>query len=487
MNNPLFHRFIRGVASTSIGSSVQLVCGLSGVMVAVRLVPKEEFGSFVLVGVVASAFVILSSLLLQAMSVTKFIASSEELLKKEIANSSMSFTLFISIGIVIIILLSRPVISYTMKSTALSGFFLYIPVFYILTIFDQLLQKMQQGFHRYKNLALSQAINAITKLVFIILFLPVLGFGLTGLFYSVIISYMVSLLYQFLTLPVKKEFRFNFDILRQMFKFGFPLGLNSAMMFILTRLDRLMLGALAGAAGVAGYDVASRIPDNVRNFYNSFESVFFPNMAELYANKHIRELEAVLNNSLRFTGFLTSFASLILTLFQKEIVVLLFSERYLNSAAALSTLMIAMGLAIAGTVLGTSLVAMGQSDKPVKINLLGTVITIVGNFIMIPIFGFMGAAYTVLLACFLTLPINFFFLRKSDIGVNASAYLKPFGTFVLCATVYWITHTDRLILKLFLILLFLVICNAVSTITRSDISSVGKEIFRLVVKSSKQA
>jgi O-antigen/teichoic acid export membrane protein len=272
-----------------------------------------------------------------------------------------------------------------------------------------------------------------------------------------------------------------------MFKFGFPLGLNSAMMFVLTRVDRLMLGALGGAASVASYDVASRIPENARNFYQSYESVFFPNMAELFGQKNIVEFEIFLNNSLRFIGFVTSFASLILVLFQKEIVVILFSERYLSSAPALSLLMVAMSIALAGSLVGTSLVALGQSDKPLKINLVGTVTMIVGNFIMIPLFGFMGAVYTVLCSRCITLPLNFFFMRKSDIGIKVSEYLKPFGTFMLCAMVFVVVNSDGVILRSFLIFMFLMICSVLSIIKWNDVSMIGRELIRILPKSPKQA
>jgi O-antigen/teichoic acid export membrane protein len=270
-----------------------------------------------------------------------------------------------------------------------------------------------------------------------------------------------------------------------MFKFGFPLGLNSGMTFILTRVDRLILGALAGTVGVASYDVASRIPENARNFYQSFESVYFPNMAELFGQKNFVEFEKVLNNSLRFIGFVTSFASLILVLFQKEIVVILFSERYLSSAPALSLLMVAMGIALAGNLVGTSLVALGQSDKPVKINLVGTVTTIVGNFVMIPLFGFMGAVYTVLFSRCATLPLNFFFMRKSDIGIKVSEYLKPFGTFVLCAMVFVLLNSDAIILRSFLIFMFLMICSVLSVIKKEDFSLLRMELQQSIIGLSR--
>jgi hypothetical protein len=90
-----------------------------------------------------------------------------------------------------------------------------------------------------------------------------------------------------------------------MFKLDF-LGLNGAMMFVLTEL-MIDAWALAGTAGVALYDVASRIPENVRNSIdpsNRYFSPTWPNSMQ----KNILELEEVLNNSMRFVGFSSKFS-----------------------------------------------------------------------------------------------------------------------------------------------------------------------------------
>lgn len=254
----------------------------------------------------------------------------------------------------------------------------------------------------------------------------------------------------------------------------------------MTRIDRFMLGAMAGPTSIAYYEVASRIPECSRNVYNSFQSVYFPNMTELFKKNQSGEIEKVLNVSLRFIAFITTFVTLVVTLFQKEIVTVLFSEKYLSSAPALSLLMVAMTIGLIGNVMGTSLVAFGQSDKPFKVSLFDAVSFVVGNFIMIPTFGFMGAVYAALISRCVANPLNVFFVRKANVKIKVSEYLKPLGAFLLCAMMYWILKADMVILRLFIIFLFLVICSALSVIRGQDIRLLAKELGNFAVRSSKQ-
>jgi O-antigen/teichoic acid export membrane protein len=193
-------------------------------------------------------------------------------------------------------------------------------------------------------------------------------------------------------------------------------------------------------------------------------------MSELFAEKRYDEAEKVLNNSLRLLSFFIFFAALVATLFQKEIVCLLFSERYLDSAPAFSLLMIAVGIGLIGNILGTSLVALGQSDKPVKINIVDSTTNVIGNLIMIPMFGFMGAVYATLLSRCVTNPFIVWFLIKYGVKVKIYNYLKPLLALGICIVPSLIFGFENIIIKLFLIILFLCICIILSVIKKSDLS-----------------
>ena len=480
MNSNLLSRFIRGTFATGMGTFLQISLGLLSMMVAVRFVPKVEFGVFVLIQVIVLFFITMSSLLLQNIAVTQFIASSDEYETSQIVNTTLCATVVISIFIIAVIYVSRPLVLYAFESTALLTFYIYIPVFFILASFDELFRRILQGFQRYMEISLSQIINGIIKIILVIIFVAFLHMGLMGLIYASIISALTSMVYVILVLPIKLKLQLDFGLFKKIFRFGFPLGINSALTFFVNKIDRLIVGSMSGPAGVACYEVAARIPDQSWAFYNSFESVYFPNIAELYSKKQEIEVEKILNISVRLIAFLTLLAALIVTLFQQDIVVFLFSREYLSSAPALSILMIALSLGLVGNILGSSLVAIGQSDKPFKVNIFGGLSTVIGSLIMIPLYGYMGAVYTKILERSITNPLNVMFLRRADIRVKVSGYLKSFGAFGICLVYYWVTKPEGIMPKFFIIVFFLVLCMCLSVVKKGELDIFLRELYKVI-------
>jgi O-antigen/teichoic acid export membrane protein len=474
MNKTFISRFIKGIASRSIGTFFQVFMGILSLSIAARFVSKDDFGIYVLILVITSFFSILNSLILQNISITKFIAGSEEDRKTEVVNTAIFINIITSLAIIMLVFLCKPVISYIFKSEQLSRYLVYIPLIYIMGAFDSLFQKILQGFQQYMKMAISQIINTLMRAILIILFLVFLKMSIIGLIYAMVLSYICSLVFQYSVIRVKKQLHFSPSLYIQMFKFGFPLGLNDVLGFIFLKTDRLMIGAMLNPTGVAYYELASKIPESSRSMFGSFIDVYFPSMVELFSKKKYLEAEKVLNNSLRIFSFFSFFFTLLLALFQKELVVLLFSKKYIASAPALSILMFALTIGLVGTIMGTSLVALGQSDKPVKVNIVRAGSSVLGNLIMIPWLGFMGAVYVTLISTCAATPINAWFLKKANVKVEISQCLRPMAVFIMCLSILWISQTDLLIIRFAIIFLYLVICFALAVVKKEDFNVILK-------------
>lgn len=414
----------------------------------------------------------LARMVLHNVSVAKLIASVESNKKIAVVNTALSYNFLIGILMSLFILLCEPLIIFIFKSKQLTQLLIYIPLLFFLNSFYELLLHILQGFHKYKIIAISQIINGMVKLILIVLFLGILKMGIIGLIYAFYLSFLIPILCQYISVPVKKQFNFNYRLFKEIFKFGFPLGLNSVLTFIFTKIDRFIIGSIINPIGVAYYEIASKIPDNCYRMYQSFQSVFLPNMSELFAKKQYKEAEAVLNNSLRLVSFIAIFVSFLTILFKEDIVSIMFSEKYIESAPVLSLLMLSLSIGLVEYILGTTLIAFGQSDKPVKINIVNAVINIVGNLIMIPIFGFIGAAYAVLLARVATNPVYIFFIRRNGINVTIGNYLKPILIFVACYILSLTFNYSGYAFKILLMILLLTFSVSLSIITRRDLLNV---------------
>jgi len=178
MSENLLSKFAKAVASTSVGVFCQIVLSLLGFMIAVRFISEKDFGVFILIQVTASFFGIIISLALENISVTKLIASNEDDLKMAISNTAICYKFITTIIMSVVILLCNPLIFYIFKSYQLSQSVIYIALFFLLSSFDDLFQRILQGFHQYKKMAIAQIINGSTRILFIVTFLIIFKMNL---------------------------------------------------------------------------------------------------------------------------------------------------------------------------------------------------------------------------------------------------------------------------------------------------------------------
>jgi O-antigen/teichoic acid export membrane protein len=466
--------FVRSVLGLGVGTVIQIIFGLAGLMVAVRFISSEEFGVFVLIQVIVSLFIAFGNLAVQDVSVTKFIAESEGEKRLVIAGTALFFNLVFGLLIVLIIIICKPLIFYFLKSERLYELSMQIPLFFILTSFNELLIYILQGFQKYKIIAISQVVNGLMKFVFIFVFLIYIKMNIMGLFYSFYLSYLASIAILYFGIPSRKKLMVSRPLFIDIFLFGFPLGLNRLLAFSFSKIDRLILGAMVNPVGVAYLEVASRIPENGYRLFQSFNSVFFPNMSKLIAENNKIQAEKLLNDSLRVITFVSTLTALVTLLFKEDIVRVLFSDKYLESASALWILMVALSIGLIEYIFGGTLIALGESDKPVKINIVSAITNIAGNFVMIPFYGFVGAAYATILARVITNPIYILFVNKYGLKVNIVMLFTPIAILGVCAGMYIIFGYVGLVYKFTVIIIFIALCLKLSVIAWKDFSTLMK-------------
>lgn len=259
-----------------------------------------------------------------------------------------------------------------------------------------------------------------------------------------------------------------------MLRLGMPLQGTYLLSFVHGRLDTLMIGAMMGPSQIAFFEVARRIPEGLMGLCEAFHAVYFPFIARLFAQGERETATQALNNSVRWMSFLTIFGALFALLFGREIVLVLFSETYLPSVPAFVILMVALNLGLVEQTLGYSQVALGDSASPFIINVVRSVASLGGNLLLIPVFGFVGAALVSVMANLAVIPLNMFFLWKRQVHAQFSPYLTPLLIFGACGLLdaggLLLIEATPLVyaFKVVLVLLFLVTCVMLSVVKRED-------------------
>jgi O-antigen/teichoic acid export membrane protein len=134
-------------------------------------------------------------------------------------------------------------------------------------------------------------------------------------------------------------------------------------------------------------------------------------------------------------------------------------------------------------ILGYSLVAAGYSSAPVKANIVASTVNIISSLVLIRIFGYIGAVYSLLLMNITSQIIYGLLLNQVGLAPHLLEYLKPVFLFVVAVSTYWFFGADSYLVGLLLIGLYIGACWMLIKEVRESSNSVWKYIFKLRVHS----
>ncbi|MFO7322983.1 MAG: flippase [Chloroflexota bacterium] len=482
----LLARFIRGAISVGMGSLSIIAFGFLSMLLAVRHLPAEDYGAFVLLQVVAGFLVEISALGL-TLSVPKFLADTEDrTIQSELVSSVIIFRIVTIAGISLVAVAARNTLLSLFDATLLLDLLLFIPVLVLTQGLAKLLRSILQGLFAFKMVGATDFISSLLNFVLVLFFVLLAHQSVLGLVYAKVISMGVSCVLAYLAIPVSKKWALNRALLTRVIRFGLPLQVNYILTFIFLRVDTLIIGALMGPAEIAYYEVARKIPENLTMAYEAFRVVFYPFIARFAANGESDKAASFINHSARWISLITIFGALIAFLFGHEIIVLLFTEQYLPSVPAFILLMASLNLTLIDYTLGYSLVAVGDSSKPMIINTLHTTTNLVGNLLLIPALGIIGAAISSILGFVVTNPLNVWFLRRRGIPADAMFYVKPILIFVACALLAAVLMPTLFLEKLLFAGLFLLGCLLLSVIVPADLMLLARETGAVLARKTRR-
>lgn len=472
----VFSELVSGTVVTGAGKFVSLVASLLATMFVVRAISPATFGTFVLLKVAVAFLLSLSGLGFES-AIPKYVSSSDDkVYVRKLLNSSLYFTILVVAIVGIVAATSRRAISNLFGSLAIQDYILFIGILFCLEGLFRLLKTMQQSLFRFRFIALGDMVASLLNLALVIGLVVYAGKGISGLMIAAVASVAAACLVTYVAIPIERKLEFHPSILKQLLRFGLPLQLNSILTFFFRRIDIVMIASLMGPAEVALYEVARRIPEGLVSLYDSFRAAFYPHVSSLIAKGKRYEAEKVVGHSVRLVAFVGAFAAMVALVFGEEIIELLFSEEYVESAPVFVLLMAGATLTMVNFTLGSTLVAAGESDKPVFVNLVHSGVALLGNVLLIPIFGIVGTALASIAGLAAKNPLNVFFLRRKDMPILMTKYLKPILLFVIGYLAVTMIKPSHILQKLSILLLFLLASYSISIVTREDFDAFSFEI-----------
>lgn len=181
----------------------------------------------------------------------------------------------------------------------------------------------------------------------------------------------------------------------QLVRIGLPIGISGVLVIAYARLDQVIVFVIAGSKQAGLYGAVYNVLDQAHFVPISIMTTLAPVLAASWPADRPRLLRTS-----RLTAELLAIGSFGALAFASAaagpVVRLIFGAEFAESAPALPVLGAAFVLICFGYLNGNLLLVLGLQQRLLRISLLALVVNIAGNLILVPLVGFMGAAWMTL-------------------------------------------------------------------------------------------
>lgn len=254
-----------------------------------------------------------------------------------------------------------------------------------------------QGSHTTKYTICTREIVQPTANVFLIVMFHYAGFGITGVIYAFILSYLLALIFgiynfkklfpQFVEKNIKPIFEF-----RKLIVYSAPLLFMGLLEYFLLWTDTLMLGFFGSTQDVGIYRAASQVPLIMNFFLVSVSAIYAPIAADLFYKKEMQRFENLLKTTTRWVSY-AAIPAFIFIIFTAREIMLLFGKGYVETGY-LIVIILSFGQfinCITGSV-GFALSMTGKQNISLLFSIGLAIMNIALNSFLIPKYGVFGAA-----------------------------------------------------------------------------------------------
>ncbi len=185
-------------------------------------------------------------------------------------------------------------------------------------------------------------------------------------------------------------------LLRPLMRAAIPLGIGTLLIVFYAQIDQVIVFELAGSHAAGLYGAVYNVLNQAHFIPISLLTTLSPIIAASWPGQRERMLRAV-RLSAEFLTISSLGALAFATVAATPLVRLLFGPSFAAAAPALPVLGGAFVFMCFGYLNGSLLLVLGLQRRLIPIGVAGLVFNVIGNFILVPTVGFMGAAWMTLL------------------------------------------------------------------------------------------
>lgn len=434
-----------------------------------RLINPEQLGK-------ASMY----NLVLSFISMIVFLGLDQSVLREgkfKKSTSNLILTAFVAVVLISSILICLIVLFWKSFSLVVIGDtnFLFI-LLIVLTIPFLIISRFSQIILRLKNRSKKYSFAFIIKKA------AYLGFFSLLVFFSK--NYLVIVIATFLSwcsesvyflLVTKKEWErpkhVNYQKLKPMLKFGFPMMLSAIIYYIFETTDRLSIRYFSDFSELGIYSAGFRISAILLLFRSAFTTFWIPKSYQLFdSNRNTNYFNRLANLIFAFFGFL-----ILLMLIFKEIIILILGIEYRSAVILLPWLFLIPLSHVLSDVLGIGITGNKKTTWNIFIVSITAIINLAGNILLVPKFGALGAAISSGLSFLIFLWLKILISKFLGIKIKLNKLIVNTLLFVFSSLVNIIVNS-----LIYQKLVLVIILSVFLLINKNEIKKVIKRLYNFI-------
>ncbi|MCK9424627.1 MAG: flippase [Ignavibacteriaceae bacterium] len=276
-----------------------------------------------------------------------------------------------------------------------------------------------QGLEEMKRLVIVSTISKILMIIGIFVFIQskaddtiyMLLIGLSTMFNAIVLTGMMKKYYRV---------QFIFPALNEIFfqlKESYLLFISSVSISLYTTTNIFLLGLLSNPVEVGYFAAADKIRSGIQSFASPINQSLYPRMAFLARNDKEQSKQLLLKFML--VGSIILFVvGIVIFFFAKSIILILAGNEYSKSINVLQIIALLPFIIYLSNMFGIQgLINFGKKKEFTLVIILGSVISIVLSFLLVPTYGSFGTAFSVLATeIFVTLGMIHFYFKKKNLN-----------------------------------------------------------------------
>lgn len=441
------NKVAKGMGILFFGQIIGAILGLIGSILIARTYSVGEYGVFGLGINIVSIFLTISTLgILDGSNrfISYYIGKKDNIEVKGIIRSSLLIVSLSSIICAILLFflsdfIANQFFGIDRLATVIKIFVIGLPFLAIINLIINIFR----GFESVKeNFYFSSFLLPFVKipLYAIVVFLS-LSFYYIAIAYtlSIIITFFIILFYFIKRLPesIKKIQNDSMHSITLLY-FSLPLLISGLGMFLISGVDKLILGSLAKEVEVGLYTTAVSLAQYLLLFYSVSIFIYQPIVSRLVAENNIVNIKEIYQILTKWITILSLPFIILLLLFPETIISIIYGEKYIQAAIALQILTIAYFVHILSGPNGATLISFGKTKIIMYFTLIAGIITILSNYLLIPIFGIEGAALSTVIAYIMMNILNGIYLFKiSKIHPFRKKFIFPIIIFLVFLSIFY--------------------------------------------------